>query len=452
MSEEPSPDQLDALPTSGELFADGTAIELLSRARLAFWLEGKATIALTAQHDGQTYTALSLDPKLEAALALPSAVGDLQDLDSLISDLSAVTRARSEVDEEQAILIAAFVLSTWVMDCLPASLCLNLWGPQVVATNLSELLCCLCRHPLPLNEVRLSELLKLPEGLCPTIVLSEPAEVVLRRLLTSATQPRGLILRGGRPVQMRYSTVVCSKFPIAMPAISVAMLAAGSRYHKSSSTDLQQLADEFRPRLLHFRLSQHVSVAESHFDVPEFAPAIRHWARCLGAVLEQAPESRARMMKAFTTHDENEKSEQSQGADAVVLEALLAACHEEHDAGFILVGDIAELVNTIFLGRHDDRELSPKGVGYVLRRQLGFSPKRRNWGYGLELTNSAKERIHQLSASHHVLSALAPNPDCVWCGNVLGTHRTDLKISSSPSSPSAQPSEVESPEAPTAQP
>lgn len=441
--------QSRSLYTCGALFPDGTVIELLSDGRLALWQHGEGTIATQVQCQGSTFNAMPLDPTLEKILQLPTAIGNAEAPDSLVGELSAVIRAHSEVDEEQGQLIAGFVLSTWLVDCLPSALCLNLWGPAATARDLVDLVCGLCRHPLPLNEVRLAELLKLPEGLCPTIVLSEPDEAVLDRILASQAHPQGLIFQRGRPLRLRCSTVVYSRYPIQGRAISVALNATG-KCRKLTRADLQQVAEQFRPRLLRYRVSQHLSVAQSDFDAPEFAPATRGLARSLGAALAAAPENRQRVLKTLAAQDESEKSEHAQGADAVVVEALLAICHES-DVSLVRVGEIAKLANGIFLGRGENRDLSPKAVGYILRRQLGFSAQRSNLGYVVELSMPVRARIHRVAAGYHVLSMLAPNPDCSLCNQILVAQKPDVQISSSPSASSSPSSQVEGPETQGAQ-
>jgi hypothetical protein len=94
-------------------------------------------------------------------------------------------------------------------------------------------------------------------------------------------------------------------------------------------------------------------------------------ARALGAAVEGSPETQARIIEALRRSDEKSKVESSQSPAAVVLEALLVACHEKRPE--IHVFEIAELANGIFLGRHDDQVLSPKALGGILRAELALA-------------------------------------------------------------------------------
>ncbi len=77
------------------------------------------------------------------------------------------------LDENTIVLLASFVLSTWAVECLASAPVLNLWGPAGTENPLIDLLSCFCRRPLRLAEPSLSELSKLPRGLCPNSEASE---------------------------------------------------------------------------------------------------------------------------------------------------------------------------------------------------------------------------------------------------------------------------------------
>jgi hypothetical protein len=119
--------------------------------------------------------------------------------------------------------------------------------------------------------------------------------------------------------------------------------------------------------------------------------------------------------------DERSKVESSQSSAAVVLEALLVACHEKRSE--IHVFEIAELANGIFLGRHGDQVLSPKALGGILRAELGLWPERDARGYALRLSSQARQRIHNLASAYGTLSMMTPHPDYNNLFNITG--RTD---------------------------
>ena len=422
--------------TLGKLFPDGSAIERLSDQRLLLRRNGEELIGPTVSHNGQVYAAALLDPKLEALIALPAETSDFGTIESLATELSMAISSYLALDEETALLVAAFVLSTWVIECLPSTVCLNPWGPAGTETNLIEILSSLCRHPLRLVEPSLRELASLPEGLCPTLILKQPSARVLGRLLAAAGEPDVQLLQGGRLVNLRCATVVCSQYPIVVRALPIPLISSESRYRRLSKADLQNLAEEFHPRLLRYRLTQHLPVAASPFDEPNFAPEARVLARLLGAAVEGASAVQGRIVAALEPLDEQHKSEQAQSLSAIVLEALLALCHEDNKSVYVF--ELTEVANTILFGRQDHRELSPKAVGAILRNELGLAAKRSGPGYELPLTNDLRARVHRLAASHDMLTMLQPKPDCPWCDGILGTTTTEIAVPSTSSTQSAQ--------------
>ncbi len=86
----------------------------------------------------------------------------------------------------------------------------------------------------------------------------------------------------------------------------------------------------------------------------------------------------------------------------VVAEAALFFCHKA-DAAHFFVGELAETVNALLKGRHEESNLSAKRVGRVLR-ELGVHGGRVAGGYKVVLTDAVRERIHQLAFDYRVLS------------------------------------------------
>jgi hypothetical protein len=117
--------------TLGELSPDGRVIDRLRQDLLVFWHEGIENIQATVEHRGRTYVPAKLDPTLEEVLHLPARTEDFGTLESLITDISQLISRYAVLDDASALLVASFIMSTWVLDCLPSAPCLNLWGRWV---------------------------------------------------------------------------------------------------------------------------------------------------------------------------------------------------------------------------------------------------------------------------------------------------------------------------------
>jgi hypothetical protein len=411
----------EPLTTLGELFADGSAIDLLRNHRLVLWSEAKEQVDLLVQHQGQSYLPASLNSRLEELLRFPQSAAPSESPESLVAELSSCLARYVELDESMRLLLAAFVLSTWVGECLPFAPVLNLWGPFGAETILVDVLSCLCRRPLRLLQPSVRELSELPRGLCPTVVLKQAEERSLRRLLSAAAEPDVHLLRGGIPLNIRCAVIACTRSPLSVPGLSLALLQPAK--YARLGTQGRQLADDFQPRLLRYRLSQHRLVANSDFDCQQFSPEVRQQARVLGAAVAGAPALQAGVAAALEALDEQSRVEHSQNLDAVVLEALLVLCHENNPAAYVL--EVTTLTNGILLARHEQGELSPKAVGAILRKKLGLSLQRKGPGYELALGRDVCRHIHRLAASYGALSLLSPRPDCPGCGELFSAREAE---------------------------
>ncbi len=407
------------IPTLGRLFPDGTAIEQLRDSRLVLHKPDGAesvNIYQTVGHD--TYEPRLFDNlQLEKLLRLPERTEDFGTVGDLAKGLSQAIATCVAVDAVSSLLLAAFVLSTWMVDCLPTAPVLNVWGPTGTENPLIEVLSCLCRRSLRLTEPTVRELLFLPDDLCPTIILKRPRQRTLTQLLALATERDFNILRAGKPEKLQCAIVVYTEEPFAEATLSLPLLEAADQCGALDKPKVQRLT-QFPPRLLRYRLSQHLKVTDSRFDHPGFAPKTRVLARLLGACGAGDSDVQDDIVRALQRIDEAVKVEQSQRPAAAVLEALLVLCHEKKEAA--LVWEITKLANGVFVGRHDNLELSPKAVGGIMRSQLGLCPKRQGPGYELSLTGGGvTARIHRLAAAHHVLSMQKPTPNCAWCNDIL---------------------------------
>jgi hypothetical protein len=421
MSPLEAPSQSKEILTQGELFPDGSAIDRLRQNLLVLWHKGDEQIQATVECNGRIYAAAALDSRLEEVLRLPARTEDFGTTESLTADVSQLIRRYTVLDDAAALLVTSFIVSTWVVDCLPSAPCLNVWGPAGTETVLVDLLSCLCRHPLRVAEPSVRDLLSLPPGLSPTLIIKQPSERTLTRLLAATTEPDVNLLRDGRCINVQCPTIVCTGEPVAASALSFRLVPDKAEYRRIGKREAQELAEKFQPRLMRYRLSQHRLVADSHFDRPAFAPDTRLLARILGASVEGSPALQGRIVDALSRMDEQCKVEQSQGLGAVVLEALLVLCHEHKPRALVL--EVTTLANGILLGRHENLELTPKAVGGIMRKKLGLWTERHGPGYELQLIGETPKLIHHLAAAYNVLSLQNPVDDCLQCEELNGSSR-----------------------------
>ena len=97
----------------------------------------------------------------------------------------------------------------------------------------------------------------------------------------------------------------------------------------------------------------------------------------------------------------------------MAIEAALFFCHKG-DTEHFFVGELAETVNRLLQGRHEDSELSERKVGQLLR-DLGIYGERVTKGYKIALTDAVRERIHQLAHAYQVLPVQNGVSRCGHC-------------------------------------
>ncbi len=274
----------------------------------------------------------------------------------------------------------------------------------------------MCRRGLVLAQPSIADLLRLPRELSPTLLVRPTSMRSLAAWLAAATNSDAQILRYGALFHLRHPVAIFARAPMAGAGLSVA-LPPDVGWRPLPAQEREELRDQFQARFLSFRLQRHLAVKASRFDVPEFVPELRMQAAALGATLESAPELQRRLRDALRCADEDDKAKRSQGQPAIVLEALLALCHEGCQK--VYVGQIAAFANAIFAGRSEAIVLSDRGAGDILREQFGLFATRRAAGYELLLDTSTVRRVHQLACCCGALSLLTPLADCALCKGLL---------------------------------
>jgi hypothetical protein len=187
-------------PTAGEVFPDGSMIELVrdagahSRLLLLMWRNGKATVSDRIEYGGQIYVPIELDSTLAQAVRLPTLSVNYGTTSSLFTQIKDLLSQYADVNEKDIAILSYFVLRTWFSDCMSDAPCLFVIAPHAAAEAhiLFLLLSCLCRHALLLGEFTRSIVASLlVPFLQPTVLIDQPdlSRSALRQL--RATNIRG---------------------------------------------------------------------------------------------------------------------------------------------------------------------------------------------------------------------------------------------------------------------
>jgi hypothetical protein len=419
------------IPTGGEVFDDGTVIEVIEDLSqpgglaLLKWNRHRATISPRIVHRGQTYVALTLDPSVRRALRMPSSCSDFVPTATLFEELVAVAAKFTDLAERFRERLIFFVLASWLPDCLPCPINLSLWSPTpAVGAQILILLHCLCRSALLLTGVNASDLRALPDGLPATLLILRPASGRRTNEFLSASGWREFrMARSGRLVEILGAKALSTDAPLndrtLGPMIQIPVSPSMRSLPKLDHRAQQELAAEFLPKLLRFRLRRCGAVrGEAATDPAEggsVAP-VSQLTSGLRACFSDEPELRDRQISLLVEAEQNGHGARRTDPRVLVIEVLWSLCHESGREK-AHVAEIAADVNHV-LSLKGDLELEDRMVGSVLKSLGLLTSKLDRTGRGLKLDPPTRKIIHQLARVHRVPSAETPFAGCPECSLV----------------------------------
>ncbi len=302
-----------------------------------------------------------------------------------------------------------FVLGSWLADRLEMSPLLSIVAPLgAPRAQFLRMLDCLCRRPVWLAEVTPKAFSSLA-GLRATFVIDEP--ILNRRtakFLYTTNSHRCSALANGRILDILSAKIICSREPLhdsllASHALVITLAPDVRKIPFLEAAVSDQIAAEFQPKLLQFRLENVSKIRIPDFDVTGLAAPIQDLARAYGSCVRDDTELKLGIVNLLRESDLDLRLDYSTELEAIILEALMFCCHRP-DHARVLSGELADIVNRIWAERGEGRQTTPESVGRRLR-SLGLRTEPIDGeGKGLRLTEADRSRIHGLARAYRIPS------------------------------------------------
>ena len=390
--------------------------------RLHTWDGRKAATTPTTSYRGCTYTPAPIAGGLANAVRFPATSKPFGSAAKLTASMREFLSRYVGLAPEAAALLIAFALATYFVDCLPIAPVLYLLGPDNEVSLVRRLLGCLCRRPVLLGDIDMAALGTLPSQLEATLLINQRnlAQRVTRILL--ASNNRHFCIARGNGRLNAYGAKAFSTDPEFADGIGVHLSLSPAQDPLPTLTDAdeKEITNDFQTKLLRYRMVNHRRVRDAQLDFRDFVPAMRDEVRTWLAPICDCPDLQKSVSSSLLQQSREAEGDRLSDDRCMVAEAALFFCHKAKTEHFF-VGDLAECVNTLLKGRHEDRALTDKMVGLLLRA-LGIHGRRVVQGYRILLTDAVREQIHGIARAYQVLSAQDGVPGCRHCpgGKVNG--------------------------------
>lgn len=381
------------------------------------WNGSKARTISIVSYRGCTYTAASIAAGLSRAVRFPDSSKAFGTVAQLTSSMLKFLDRYARLPPDAAALIATFALSSWVEDCFVVTPMLHLLGPDGEVTRVLRLLNCLCRRPILLSDFDVAALSTLPRNLDPTLLVNQrDLGRRLTRVLLATNDRYFRVARGKGEIHANGAKAFASVPEFANGAgVRISLPPVQELLPTLTYKEETELADDFQAKLLRYRLVNYWSVSQVQLDIGDLVPAMREEARAWLAPVNACPGLYKDVSNILLQQSHEAEGDRMFDDRCVVAEAALFFCHRS-DTDHFFVGELAEIVNTLLTGRHDDRVLSDKKVGLLLRA-LGIHAERVVRGFKVSLTNLVREQIHRVAKSYQVVSTQDGIVRCNYCAS-----------------------------------
>jgi hypothetical protein len=399
--------------------SDGSIVEIIedptdpTRTRFAIFKRGRVRFANRIEDRGQVLVPVPRTVVGLADVTLPTGVANYRSTTRLIYTILKFIGYAVDVPNEIAIVLAAFVLYTYVADRLPMAVYLSIVGlPQSGKSTLLELLSLLCRRPLLVSDISQAAVYRACGGFGVTLLVDEVEwqssnTRALRQLWRAGTG------RSARALRIRDSSFSFGPkvFGSLEPSWDSALNDRCIRIPMTETTKRQLIkpgdprmlksAAEIRKQLLKFRFNFYKKIRPAMIPgAEELRPRSRDLLSSLAAPLTGVRLWNRTLLEIIKSRHDPLARESLGPRQAALVAVLFTFVHEFPSISTVSVKFLADTTNAMLKVRGERVMLTYKAVGSLLWA-LGFREHQRtNSGWILRLDSATLQRIHQLVRTH----------------------------------------------------
>lgn len=382
--------------------------------RLHTWDGSRFATKPTVSYCDCTYQPAPIARGLTQVVRFPLTSKPFGSAAKLTASMLAFLHRYAHLTPEVAAVLVAFAVASWVVDCVPVAPILLLLGPDNEVNLILRCLGCLCRRPVLLTDIDVPALATLPIHLDPTLLISQrDLARGTKRILMASNNRHFQIARGKGRVHTYGAKAFLADPEFNGQGVRVSLAPAPHPLPILTDGDEKEISNEFHAKLLRYRMLNHRRVCATQIDTRDFVPTIRDDVRAWLAPIFECPDLQKRVSACLLQQSREFEGARFTDDRCVVAEVALFFCHKANTEQFF-IGELAKLVNILLKGRHEDRAVTDKAAGSVLR-SLGIYGKRVTKGYRILLTESVRKQIHDVAHDYQALPVQDGIARCKHC-------------------------------------
>jgi hypothetical protein len=398
---------------------DGALVEMIedpnnpANSILAIYKNGIVQYAPAVEHKDRVLVPVPREQGLFKHVRIPRGTQLCPSPGALLGRIMALILACVDIGQSDAALIAAFVMTTWLVESLFIAPYLALVGlPRSGKTTLLQVLNLVCRRSLLTADLTSAAFYEVYERLSPTLLVDEtltaPNRRELFRLLKTGTTRGSVTLRKGHSLAAFGPKVIsCTELTndAALNSRCVIIpMQETNRTDLAKPTDKKMLdiADDLQQQLLQFRFENFRSLHLPKIEGDEqLHSRTRDLYQALALPLSSDADLCGCLVSFFETQQEINRESLSPSSAAVVR-FLHEWIHLHLKEGKLAQKDLTSGVNFNLELLQETFRLSAPEVGRTLT-SLGFTNRKRtNTGFILWLDQGSRKRIHDLARAYAI--------------------------------------------------